>query len=105
MSQSTISIRVESSIKEKFDAMCEAFGLTTSAALNIFMKTVIRERRIPFEIRVDNEAERLSKRLQAIESLRASAIEKGLADMTLDEINAEIKASRDERRTGDLRRH
>ena len=37
MSQATISIRVDQSLKNKFDSMCEAFGISASAAFNIFM--------------------------------------------------------------------
>ena len=51
MSQATISIRVDQSLKQNFDILCEDFGISTTAAFNIFMKTVVRERRIPFEIR------------------------------------------------------
>ena len=50
MSQANISIRVDSSVKERFCNLCEAFGLTTTAAFNLFMKAVIRERKIPFNI-------------------------------------------------------
>ena len=53
MSQATISIRVDQALKQNFDILCEDFGISTTAALNIFIKTVVRERRIPFELSAD----------------------------------------------------
>jgi DNA-damage-inducible protein J len=45
----SITIRVDEQLKKNFDYMCDQFGLSNSAALNLFMKAVVRERRIPFE--------------------------------------------------------
>lgn len=103
MSQATISIRVDKSLKTSFDALCDAFGLSTSAAFNIFMKAVVRERRIPFAICADAVDDTRKAAMAAIESMRLSAAERGITQMTIDEINAEIKASRDEKK--DFRHH
>ena len=45
-----ISIRMDDTTKKQFDTFCDSVGLTVSAAFNIFVKTVVREQRIPFEI-------------------------------------------------------
>lgn len=50
MSQSTITARVDEQDKVKFDAFCSQVGLNTSTAVNLFVKAVLRENRIPFEI-------------------------------------------------------
>lgn len=50
MAQATINIRMDAELKEQFDLFCKQVGLSTSAAFNIFAKTVVREQRIPFEI-------------------------------------------------------
>ena len=50
MSQSTISVRVDSEDKKAFDFFCNDIGISTSSAINMFVKTVIRENRIPFKI-------------------------------------------------------
>ena len=50
MPQSTISARIDSSDKSKFDSFCSSVGMSTSTAINIFVKAVIRENRIPFDI-------------------------------------------------------
>ena len=50
MAQATISARIDEKDKMAFDDFCSDVGLNTSAAINLFVKAVLRERRIPFEI-------------------------------------------------------
>lgn len=50
MAQSTITARVDEKDKANFDIFCSNVGLNTSAAINLFVKAVLRENRIPFEI-------------------------------------------------------
>lgn len=53
MSQATITARLDENDKVRFDAFCSNVGLTTSGAINLFVKAVLRENRIPFEIEQD----------------------------------------------------
>lgn len=50
MALATLTARVEESDKARFDTFCSNVGLNTSTAINIFVKAVLRENRIPFEI-------------------------------------------------------
>ncbi len=50
MAMTTITARVDSSDKSKFDSFCSNVGINTSTAINMFVKAVLRENRIPFEI-------------------------------------------------------
>ena len=90
----SMTFRVDDELKMNFDRLCDMFGLSNSAALNIFMKAVVRERRIPFEIRADSEGESRQRGWQAFQRMRRQAIGSGSADMTLEEINEEISAVR-----------
>lgn len=105
MAQATISIRVDQTLKKNFDALCEAFGLSATAAFNIFMKAVVRERRIPFEIKASNIDPSRQKALDAFQAMQQSIADSGMSEMTLEEINEEIKAARDERKKKDLCGH
>ncbi|MBR1509810.1 MAG: type II toxin-antitoxin system RelB/DinJ family antitoxin [Bacteroidales bacterium] len=98
MSQATISVRVDQSLKNKFDNLCEDFGISTTAAINIFMKAVVRERRIPFEIRSETDAQKRQKAIDTFASMRAAVAEADIPEMSLDEINAEIREVRNARR-------
>ena len=53
MAQTTLSIRIDEDSKKKFDNFCTEIGMNTSVAINIFIKTVIRQKRIPFEISLE----------------------------------------------------
>ena len=53
MAQSTLSIRINSEDKKGFENFCEQVGMNASVAVNMFVKTVIREQRLPFEIKED----------------------------------------------------
>ncbi|MBQ8385428.1 MAG: type II toxin-antitoxin system RelB/DinJ family antitoxin [Spirochaetaceae bacterium] len=45
-----VTIRLDSDDKAEFSRICEKIGLSVSAAFNVFVKTVIKEERIPFEL-------------------------------------------------------
>ena len=53
MPQSNICIRMNEKLKKQFDYLCNEFGLTMSTAINMFVKTVVREKRIPFELSLE----------------------------------------------------
>ena len=55
MGQSTISVRLDDTIKRQFDSLCAEFGMSASTAFNIYARTVARQRKIPFEITAEND--------------------------------------------------
>lgn len=98
MAQATYSIRMDTELKEKFDELCSDFGMTASTAFTIYAKKVVRERRIPFEITSPDEEITRERGLEAFYELREQAKKNGLQGMTLDEINEEIRLTREEMR-------
>lgn len=50
MALTTITARVDAKDKTAFDEFCSKVGLNTSTAINLFVKAVLREKRIPFAI-------------------------------------------------------
>lgn len=97
MAQTSMTLRVDNSLKKNFDSLCEEFGFTTTAAITVFMKTVVRERKIPFEIKADSRSEINAKGWDAVMQLGRQAEKAGIQDMSLDKINAIIKEVRDAR--------
>jgi DNA-damage-inducible protein J len=75
MAQTTMSIRIEENLKKQLDTLCRDFGMNTTTAFTIFAKTLVRERRIPFEIAASDDpfySEKNQKRLkQSLDSLNA----------------------------------
>ena len=55
MANANLSIRVDKETKEKANELFNKFGLTMTAAVNMFLKTAIRENRIPFELKLEEE--------------------------------------------------
>ena len=55
MAQTTLSIRMDENVKRQFDAFCSEVGMNTSVAINLFAKAVLREKKIPFEIALNND--------------------------------------------------
>lgn len=93
MAQATFSIRMDEELKRQFDLLCADFGMNATTAFNVFARAVVRERRIPFEIEASKEVTRASG-MQAFLALRAEAKQNGVQDLTLDEINEEIRQTR-----------
>ena len=93
MAQATFSVRMDEDLKRQFDVLCADFGMNATTAFNVFARAVVRERRIPFSIEASADADRAAGK-QAFMALRAQAKEKGVQDLSLDEINEEIRKAR-----------
>jgi DNA-damage-inducible protein J len=50
MPTSTFSVRMDSEVKHQLDEFCAEVGMTTSTAINMFARTVVRDQRLPFEV-------------------------------------------------------
>jgi len=51
MALSTLTARVDEHDKASFDDFCSSVGISTSAAINMYVKVVIRDRKLPFEVK------------------------------------------------------
>lgn len=95
MSQSALTIRLDSDLKMQFDSLCEEFGMSTNTAFNIYVRQVVRNRGIPFTIEAPAKDDVMDKGRAAFYRMRQAAADAGLQDMSLDEINEEIRLSRE----------
>lgn len=50
MSQSSLTIRIDDELKAEFLEVCDSMGVPATTALTIFLKRVVRDRRIPFDV-------------------------------------------------------
>lgn len=48
-----LNIRIDKDIKEQSDKIFNELGLNMTTAINIFLRTTIREHGIPFELKLD----------------------------------------------------
>jgi len=46
---------MDSEVKKQLDDFCAQVGMTTTVALNMFARAVLRERRLPFEVTTESD--------------------------------------------------
>ena len=100
MAQTSMTVRIDNQQKALFDELCAQFGMSANTAINIFVKAVIfvrtvnRCRKIPFTISAESNNDIRENALNVFSELRKEAEAQEGQEMTLDEINAEIKEVR-----------
>ena len=52
MGQAMLSVRLSSEDKSRFEQFCEQTGMNVSVCINMFIKAVLREQKLPFEVKV-----------------------------------------------------
>ena len=88
-----MTVRMDSQLKASFDALCAEFGMSANTAMNVFANAVVQQRCIPFVIKADS-----MDFSEAFRDLRSRA-EAGLTpDLTMEEIDEEIRQARAERK-------
>lgn len=91
-----IQVRVDSDTKKAAASLFEALGMDLSTAIRSFLKKAIAEGGMPFDMHLDESTLRA---MAAVRSMRETSKANGNDEMTLDEINQEIAAARQARKT------
>ena len=98
-----LSIRIDRDLKEEADKVFNALGMNLTTAITVFVRQAVRQRKIPFEIALDLEADVKNTVMQearaATERIWQNSRRSGTDKMTMDEINKEIEAARAESKT------
>ena len=90
-----LQVRIDDDLKLQATEILDAIGLDLSTAVRMFLKKVILERGLPFDPKID---ETTLKGVMAIREMQRASKENGNSEMTLDEINEEIRLAREEKR-------
>ncbi len=80
-----ISLRIEDDVKKNAEQVCADIGISLSTAINIYLKKLGREKRIPFEVSVDpfysrENMDRLRKSVAQMEATGGTVHEVKLDD-------------------------
>ena len=94
MAQTAMTVRMDNQQKAQFDKLCEQFGMSANTAINIFVKAVIRSKSIPFSIQAKNEEDEVTAKAKAAFKYMCDTARENNIDMSLDEINEEIRKVR-----------
>ena len=97
MAQVSMTVRLDSQLKQQFNELCNEIGMSVNTAINVFVNAAVKTRGIPFEIKATPKVKSMSG-LEAFQKMRQMAESGQFPEMTLDEINEEIRLARDERR-------
>lgn len=93
MTQVSMTVRMDSLLKQRFDALCSEFGMSANTAMNIFAKAVVQYGKIPFEIKSER-ASVLEESYATFRKMRERAERGETPDLTMEEIDEEIRKAR-----------
>lgn len=72
MSTVNMSIRTDAALKKQAEAMLSDMGLNMTTAINLYLRQVVRQGRIPFEIATDLPNAETLKAMQEVEKMKAA---------------------------------
>lgn len=99
MATQAMTVRLDSQMKAQFESLCEQFGMSVNTAINIFVNKVVSSKSIPFTINVTEDKDEVRERAKkAFARIREQAESSTEPEMTLEEINEEIRLAREERK-------
>lgn len=90
-----LQIRVDEELKNQANAVYNEIGIDLSTAIRMFLKKSVLEGGIPFDTKIDQST---LKAILAVDNMRTTSENNGNSEMSLDEINEEIRLAREERR-------
>lgn len=96
--QVLIQFRVDKELKQDVAEICDALGTDMSTVFRMCMKQMKIVRGIPFSTRLPEQVVTRAEALEAFEKMRRQASD--VPEMSLDEINEEIRAARADRKAG-----
>lgn len=94
MASMLLQVRIDNDLKKQAAELYESLGIDLSTAIRMFLKRSIMVNGVPFSMTLPNTNKESSIGMNALQQLSMSAAQNGLSEMTLDEINAEIAATR-----------
>ena len=94
MAQVSMTVRMDSGIKASFDALCAEFGMSANTAINVFANAVVKTKSIPFKISAYPAEDNV---LRDFYEFRRQVAASDCPELTMEEINEEIRLARQER--------
>ena len=88
------TLRIDEADKKRAESVFKTLGMTFSTGINVYLKAVGRQQRIPFALSANDAVPSLK---DAVTALQEESAANGTTEMSMDEIDAEIAASRRER--------
>lgn len=104
MASSLLQIRLDEELKSEASDLYEALGIDLPTAVRMFIKRSVMMKGIPFSMTLPKQEYKAERAVRAMQEISEAAKGNGMANMTLEEINEEIYATRKERNKMDGKR-
>jgi len=92
MANTLVQFRTDEAARIKAVRICEKLGIDLQTYLRMCISRLIQENGVPFSMKLERVPG--NKGIEAMKEASRIAEKNGIADMTLDEINKEISATR-----------
>lgn len=97
MASTLVQIRVDEDLKNEAASIYERLGLDLPTAIRIFLKKSVEESGIPFSLKISTEKRNRRQADAILKAANKEAKKNKIQNLSLDEINAEIRAYREGR--------
>ena len=94
MANGLLQLRIDDNLRKEASDVYSQLGLDLPTAIRMFLTRSVQVRGIPFSMILPEENYKATAAVVAMKRMSSDAENAGVADMTLDEINAEIEAVR-----------
>ena len=95
MDSQAFQLQIDNKLAQKATDIFSSLGLDLKTAIELFLNRSVQVRGIPFAMRLPDKRDNSSSEvIAAMKNMSRMAEEAGVANMTLEEINAEINAVR-----------
>lgn len=91
----TLQIRIDEELKQQATKVYDTLGMDLSTAIRIFLKRSVAINGMPFNLVIDDVG---LKAMQSMDNMAKAAKEKGISDMTMEEIDEIISDTRKRKR-------
>ncbi len=97
MANGLLQLRIDDTLRKEASEIYSQLGLDLPTAIRMFLTRSVQVRGIPFSMILPEEDYKATAAVAAMKRMSSDAERAGVADMTLEEINAEITAVRSEK--------
>ena len=87
------TLRIDETDKQQAERVFKALGMTFATGINVYLKTVTRQQKIPFMLEITEKTARM-KLGEAFEEAQKESVINGMDNITMDEINDIIAEER-----------
>ena len=85
-----MTVRMDAGIKAQFDSLCQQFGMSANAAMNIFANAVVKTKSIPFKITAYQPEDKV---LKDFYDYRREVAASDRPELTMEEINEALSGN------------